>query len=81
LSLARATAVATEVREGADQLGQPYLHVLASELLAASVAVANRTEASRLLDAANDERQAIRVPRWPLEPYRHAAHSLMERTD
>ena len=73
----RATVAATGVLADADDAGEPYVHLLAVELLAASVARDDPQRARGLLTAADDERRAIGAIAWPFEPYRQfAAHTL-----
>lgn len=68
-----AAATAAEIRAETQQLGQPYLHILSTELLAASIATDEPAAARELLESATDQRQAIGALAWPLEPYRNAA--------
>ena len=73
----RATVAATGVVADADLVGEPYVHLLAVELLAASVARDDPQRARKLLTAADEERTAIGAAAWPFEPYRQfAAHTL-----
>ncbi len=68
-----AASEATDVVAVADRLRYRYIKVLATELLAAAVAVDDPARARGLLAAASDERTAIGATPWPLEPYRDAA--------
>ena len=69
----RAAATATGVVADADLVGEPYVHLLAVELLAACVATSDPQRARGLLTAADEERAAIGATAWPFEPYRHVA--------
>jgi hypothetical protein len=73
-----AAAAITDVVADAELLGQPYAHLLALELLAATVASDDPERAQELQTAAHEERAAVGASAWPCEPYRQVAARTLD---
>ena len=77
-NVGQATVAATDLVADADLVGEPYAHLLALELLAASVATDDPRRARELLAAADEERTAVGATAWPFEPYRQLAARTLD---